>query len=121
MLVRGIRGAITVAENTSNAIREATKELLEAMVKENGLDPELIASAIFTVTKDINGDFPASAARDMGWNMVPLICATEIDVPGGMARVIRVLLHVNTIKPQGEIKHIYLRGAVGLRKDLAAQ
>ena len=121
MYVRGIRGAISVTENSPQAIREATKELLLAIVKENDLDPSLLASVIFTVTKDINADFPASTAREIGWHMVPLLCCTEIDVPGSMPRVIRVLIHVNTTKEQDQIKHVYLGDAVGLRKDLAAQ
>ncbi len=121
MLVRGIRGATSVEENTSLAIKAATKELLNAIVTENRLEPDVITSAIFTVTKDLNADFPASAAREMGWNMVPLICATEIDVPGAMPLCIRVLIQVNTDKGQNEMKHIYLRQAVTLRKDLAAQ
>jgi chorismate mutase len=121
MLVRGIRGAISVEENSSEAIKGATRELLRAIITENQLESEFIASAIFTVTKDINADFPASAARELGWNMVPLICATEIDVPGSMERCIRVLIHVNTDKGQNDIKHIYLKEAVKLRRDLAAQ
>jgi len=119
--VRGIRGAITALENTKESIMEATRELLLAIVRENELNTEDIASIFFTVTADLNADFPASAARDLGWVYVPLLCATEIDVPGSMTRVIRVLVHVNTTKKQDEIKHIYLRNAVGLRKDLSAQ
>ncbi len=121
MVVRGIRGAISVAENTAEAIRISTKELLLTMVEENGLDPAMIASALFTVTKDIDADFPASTARELGWNMVPLICATEINVPGSMPKIIRVLIQVNTDKAQDEIKHIYLGDAVTLRRDLSAQ
>lgn len=121
MVVRGIRGAITVPKNDAAEISAATKELLTAMIKENDIDPSQIVSAFFTVTKDLNADFPASSARDLGWTMVPLICATEIDVPGSMSRVIRVMLQLNTDKSQAEINHVYLRDAVGLRKDLAAQ
>ena len=119
--MRGIRGAITVQENTSEAIKEATKELLQKIVEENLLVLEDIVSAIFTVTPDLNADFPASSAREIGWDRVPLLCATEIPVPGAMERCIRVLIHVNTALGQEEIKHIYLREAVRLRRDLAAQ
>lgn len=121
MLVRGIRGAITVEENTVEEIKGATRELLLTMVEENQLDSSMIASAIFTVTRDLNAEFPAATARDLGWNMVPLICANEIDKPNAPQKVIRVLIHVNTDKEQHEIKHVYLRGAVVLRRDLAAQ
>lgn len=121
MAVRGIRGATTVEENISAQIKEATKELLQAIVLENDLDKEDIVSAVFTVSSDLDADFPASSAREMGWDRVPLLCATEIPVPGSMPFCIRVLLHVNTDKSQGEIVHIYLRKAVSLRKDLAAQ
>jgi chorismate mutase len=118
MMVRGVRGAISVEANTSEAIRNATKELLEKIVKINELNPEDIASAFFTVTKDLNADFPASAARELGWTSVPLLCATEIDIPGSLPCIIRVLLHTNTTKSQQEIKHVYLKEAVKLRKDL---
>ncbi|MDA8226906.1 MAG: chorismate mutase [Desulfitobacterium hafniense] len=119
-MVRGIRGAITVSENTREQIREATQELLKAIVVENKLNLEDIASAFFTVTADLNADFPASSAREIGWHSVPLICSTEIPVPGSIERCIRVLLHVNTDISQREIKHIFLREAASLRKDLLA-
>lgn len=115
---RGIRGAISVQENTADKIIEATRTLLETIIRENEVDPEDIASALFTVTADLNTEFPAVAARAIGWNYVPLVCATEIDVPGSLARCVRVLLHVNTQKSQKEIKHIYLGEAARLRKDL---
>ncbi len=121
MVVRGIRGAISVSENTAEAIKQATKELLLAIAAENELDPEMIASALFTATKDLDADFPASTARELGWNMVPLICATEINVPGSMPKVIRVMIQVNTDKSQDEINHVYLGNAVSLRRDLSAQ
>ena len=120
-MVRGIRGATTVEANHSAQIREATQELLQALVKENKLLLEDLVSAIFTVTPDLNAEFPASFAREIGWDRVPLLCATEIPVPGSMPLCIRVLLHVNTSLNQTEINHIYLRNAVSLRKDLAAQ
>jgi chorismate mutase len=121
MYVRGIRGATTVEENSAGLIKAATKELLQAIVQENSLSLEDIVSAIFTVTSDLDADFPASSAREIGWERVPLLCATEIPVPGALGLCIRVLLHVNTTLRQREIKHIYLHKAVALRKDLAAQ
>ncbi|GAB6174070.1 chorismate mutase [Paradesulfitobacterium aromaticivorans] len=120
-MVRGIRGATTVGSNTAEEIKEATIELLQAIVKENNLSEEDIVSAIFTVTSDLNADFPASSARAIGWDRVPLLCSTEIPVPGSMPLCIRVLLQVNSDKSQLEISHVYLRKAVGLRQDLAAQ
>jgi len=118
MAVRGIRGATSVEENNADKIREATRELLGRMVEENGLDLTDAASVLFTVTKDLNAAFPASAAREIGWSTVPLLCATEIDVPGSEKGIIRILIHVNTDKKQHEINHIYLKHAVKLREDL---
>lgn len=117
--VRGIRGAITVEKNTPEAIVEATTRLLKAIVAANELRTEDIASIFFTTTPDLNADFPASAAREMGWSLVPLLCAREIDVPTSMPMLIRVLLHVNTTKSQQEIKHQYLGEAANLRPDLS--
>jgi len=98
---------------------EATKKLLLAIVKENEVDTGDIASIFFTLTADLNAQFPALAARELGWRHVPLLCAREISVPGAMAKVIRVLVHVNTEKSQQELKHIYLGDAVSLREDLS--
>jgi len=120
-VVRGIRGAITVERNTAEEIVAATRELLEVIIRENDLDPENIASAFFTVTADLDAEFPASAAREMGWKYVPLLCTTEINVPGRLDRCIRVLVHVNTEKTQRELRHIYLGKAVQLRVDLLPQ
>ena len=121
MPTRGIRGATTVAENEAEMILQATRELLEAIVKENAsMKPEDIGSAIFTVTEDLTATFPAQAARQMGWNMVPMMCAREIPVPGSLPKAIRVLVHWNTETPQNDIKHVYLRDAVKLRPDLVA-
>ncbi len=117
--VRGIRGAITAKGNTQREIFDATKKLLETMVKVNDVNTEDIASVFLTTTPDLNADFPATAARELGWNMVPLLCAREIDVPGSMERLIRVLMHVNTNKSQAEIRHQYLDEAASLRTDLA--
>ncbi len=116
--VRGIRGAITVEENSAGEIIDATTELLQALIEENQLDIEDIASAFFTVTHDLDAEFPASAARRLGWKYVPLLCAREIAVPTSVGKCIRVMMHVNTTQRQNEIKHIYLRGAVILRPDL---
>ena len=121
MPIRGIRGATTVAADQPDLILEATRELLEAILKENeGMKPEDVGSAIFTVTEDLASTFPAQAARQMGWSMVPMMCAREIPVPGSLRKVIRVLVHWNTDVPQSEIKHVYLRDAVKLRPDLVA-
>ena len=117
-MVRGIRGATTVEHNDATEIREATQELLKIILSENALCTEDLVSAIFTVTSDLNADFPASSAREIGWELVPLLCATEIPVPGGLSRCIRVLIHVNTTRCQSEIRHIFLRNAEALRKDL---
>lgn len=121
MSVRGIRGATTVAEDDPCLILQATRELLEAILQENeGMHPEDVGSAFFTVTADLVSTFPAQAAREMGWSMVPMMCAREIPVPGSLPKAIRVLVHWNTDTPQGEIRHVYLRDAVKLRPDLVA-
>ncbi len=119
-MMRGIRGATTVTENTSEAIHEATRELLERLLLDNSLVFEQICSVIFTVTPDLNAAFPAEAARALGMTMVPLLNALEIGVPGRLEKAIRVMMHVNTDRGQLEIKHIYLRGATVLRPDLAS-
>ena len=117
MPVRGIRGATTVDTDTRDAILAATRELLAAIVLANGVDPDEVASAVFTTTRDLTAEYPARAARDLGWSNVPLLGATEMSVPGGLPRCIRVLLHVNTRRPASKMKHIYLRGARALRPD----
>jgi len=119
MPIRGIRGAITVTNDHPNQILQATQELLEAILVANeGMQPEDIASAIFTMTEDLASTFPAQAARQMGWGLVPMLCAREIPVPDSLPNVIRVLVHWNTDIPQSDIKHVYLRDAVKLRPDL---
>ena len=121
MPIRGIRGATTVLADEPHLILQATRELLEEILEENkGMQPEDVASAIFTVTDDLASTFPAQAAREMGWSQVPMLCAREIPVPNSLARVIRVLVHWNTQIPQSEITHVYLRQAVKLRPDLVA-
>ncbi|MAT44158.1 MAG: chorismate mutase [Anaerolineaceae bacterium] len=120
MPVRGIRGATTVTENTEQTILTATRELLGKMVNSNpGLQPEEIASAWFTVTPDLNAAYPAKAARQLGWQSVPLLCTQEIPVPDGLPMCIRVLLHWNTDRSQVEIQHVYLGEAESLRPDLS--
>jgi len=119
MTVRGIRGAINIAENSKEEILSKSRELLESIVKANKVKAADIAAAIFTLSPDLNADFPAYAARQMGWTDVPLMCARELDVPGAMARVIRVLLLVNSKIPASKIKHQYLGDTPQLRPDLA--
>ncbi|OGB90528.1 chorismate mutase [candidate division WOR-1 bacterium RIFCSPHIGHO2_01_FULL_53_15] len=116
MAIRGIRGATSVASNNKEGISAATKELLAALVRENELAIGDIASALFSSTAGLNAEFPAVAARELGWNDTPLLCMQEIDVPGSLKNCIRVLLHVNTDKSQKEMKHVYLREAVNLRR-----
>jgi chorismate mutase len=116
-VVRGIRGATTVDVNEKEAIIQATEELLEEITRQNGFLPSDIASVIFTVTRELNATFPAEAARKRGWMLVPMLCATEIPVPGSLSMCIRVLIHVNTTKGQEEMRHVYLRRAVTLRPD----
>jgi chorismate mutase len=121
MPIRGIRGATTVNADEPELILQATRELLEEILSENeGMRPEDVASAIFTVTDDLAATFPAQAARQMGWGLVPMMCAREIPVPGSLPRVIRVLVHWNTELAQNQITHVYLRDAVKLRPDLVA-
>ena len=121
MPIRGIRGATTVTADEPELILQATRELLEEILAENeGMRPEDVASAIFTVTDDLASTFPAQGARQMGWGLVPMLCAREIPVPNSLPRVIRVLVHWNTELPQDRITHIYLRDAVKLRPDLVA-
>ena len=118
MPCRGIRGATTVEANTAEAILAATRELLARLVAANGLASEDLGSAFFTVTPDLDAAFPAQAARQLGWQQVPLLDALEIPVPGSLPRCVRVLLHWNTARSQAEVRHVYLHGAAGLRPDL---
>ena len=121
MPIRGIRGATTVTADEPDLILQATRELLEEILAENeGMRTEDIASALFTVTDDLASTFPAQGARQMGWGLVPMMCAREIPVPGSLPRVIRVLVHWNSEVSQKEITHVYLRDAVKLRPDLVA-
>jgi chorismate mutase len=120
MRLRGIRGATTADANTKEAILEATTELLQALIEQNGLHRDDVASAFFTTTPDLDAEFPALAARlKFGWTHVALMCAHEIDVPGSLPMCVRILLHVNTGKAQDEVKFVYLRGAMALRQEPA--
>jgi len=121
MLTRGVRGAPTVETNTRDAILAATRELLAAMLKANELEVQDVASAFFTTTQDLNAEFPALAARDLGWTDVALLCGHEMTVPGSLPMCLRILLHVNTRKPASDIHHVYLRGARALRPDVSPQ
>ena len=115
---RALRGAITVEENTADEILQATSLLLQEMVQKNAVSIDDMVSIFLTLTPDLNAAFPALAARSLGWSQVPLLCASEIAVPGGLPRCIRVLMHINTEKKPAELKHVYLRKAVTLRQDL---
>ena len=114
---RGVRGAITVDSNDAEQILIATRELLYIMIRSNGIEPEDVASAIFTTTVDLDATYPALAARQLGWYEVALLCGHEMDVPGGLAKCIRVLVNWNTERSATEIVHVYLRNAKGLRPD----
>ena len=116
--VRALRGATTVDVDTTEQICERTQALVNAMLDRNGVDKDDLISILFTATDDIHAMFPATAARDIGLGDVPLICARELDIVGGTARCIRVMMHLNTTRPRAELHHIYLEGARGLRDDL---
>jgi len=116
MFVRGIRGATTVKQNERQEMLQATKELLLRLMEANQVLVKDIASIIFTVTQDLTAEFPAVAARELGWNDTPLLCSCEINVPKSLPKCIRILLLVNTNLSQEEIKHVYLNEAVNLRR-----
>ncbi len=118
MPCRGVRGATTVQKNDREEILTATRQLVALMVRRNNIDKLDVASAIFSTTPDLDAEFPALAARQLGWLDVPLLCGHEISVPGSLPRCIRLLVHWNTDVPQREIQHIYVRDAVRLRPDL---
>ncbi len=117
--VRGVRGATTTEANTREAILAATNELLCLMIEANHIEPDDVASVIFTTTVDLNADYPALAARALGWHDVALMCMHEMNVPHGLKMCIRRLLHWNTEVPAQAVKHIYIKGAVNLRPDRA--
>ena len=119
MPCRGVRGATTVQKNDREEILKATRQLVALMVRRNNIDKYDVASAIFSTTPDLDAEFPALAARQLGWLDVPLLCGHEIAVPGALTHCVRVLVHWNTDIPQREIQHIYIRDAVRLRPDLS--
>lgn len=117
---RGVRGATTIEQDTQQEILAATRELLTLLIEANGIDPDDVASAIFTTTPDVTAEYPALAARQLGWTDVALLCGHEMNVPHGLQKCIRVLLHWNTTKSAQEIRHVYQKGAVNLRPDKVA-
>jgi chorismate mutase len=117
--VRAIRGAVQVDADEREAILEATAELVAEVMSRNELTTEDVISVLFTATPDLSAEFPALAARKTGFHAVPLMCATEIPVPGAMPRVVRLMAHVETDRARSEIQHVYLRGAAALRLDIA--
>ncbi len=116
---RGIRGATTVTENTREAILEATRDMLIRMIEANGIHPDDIASAIFTTTPDLDAEFPAVVARELGWLDTALLCGHEMSVPGSLQHCIRVLVHWNTTRRANEVIHVYEREARNLRPERA--
>lgn len=121
LMVRGVRGATTVPENTAEAIIKATAELLQRMIDVNEIEEKYVASVIFTTTPDLNAAYPAQAARAVGWQHTALLGCQEIDVPDGLERCIRVLIHWNTSKQLEEVQHVYMHGAEQLRPDLNSE
>jgi len=119
MPCRGVRGATTADANTPEDLLKATLQLLALMIRQNAIQQEDVASAIFTTTVDLDAEFPAMAARQLGWFHVPLLCLHELDVPGSLRRCVRILLHWNTEKTADEIIHVYIKGAERLRPDLS--
>lgn len=116
--MRAVRGATTVEKDDAELVVSATRELLSALAERNAFAHEQIVSAIFTVTPDITSEFPARAARELGWVDVPLLCAMEIPTARGLTHCIRILLHIETELPRSALRHVYLRDAVELRPDL---
>jgi chorismate mutase len=118
--LRALRGATTVARDAADAILDATRELLQEVMQRNGVCADDVVSAIFTTTRDLTSEYPAAAARALGWAGVPLMCMSEIDVPGGLPRCVRVLIHAEMEPDVPRPRHVYLRDATVLRPDLAA-
>lgn len=119
MQVRGVRGATTADANTREDILTATRQLLALMIRVNGIEAADVGSVIFSLTRDLDAEFPALAARQLGWLDVPLLCTYEVDVPGSLRRCVRVLVNWNTTKTQREIQHVYIKDATRLRPDLS--
>ena len=118
LAVRALRGATTIDTDTADEVRARTIALLEQMLERNGVEHDDIISVLFTATDDIHSMFPASAARDIGFGDLPLICARQLDITDATPRCIRVLLHPTTTRSRSELRHVYLEGASGLRDDL---
>ncbi|MGI5202624.1 chorismate mutase [Spirillospora sp. CA-108201] len=119
MPVRAVRGATQIDADDRDQILEATTELVSEVMARNELSTDDVISVIFTVTPDLTSEFPALAARKLGFHEVPLLCATEIGVPGALPRVIRLMAHIATERPRSDVQHVYLRGATALRLDIA--
>ncbi len=119
MAVRAIRGAIQLDVDEREHLLASTRELVTAVLEANSLTADDLISILFTVTVDLRSEFPALAARELGMGDVPLLCTVEIDVPGAMPRVVRLMAHAEMDGPRSDVQHVYLRGAVGLRRDLA--
>ncbi|GGT54850.1 chorismate mutase [Actinomadura citrea] len=119
MAVRAVRGATQIDADDRDQILEATTELVSEVMARNELTTGDVISVIFTVTPDLTAEFPALAARKLGFHEVPLLCATEIGVPGALPRVIRLMAHIATDRPRSDVQHVYLRGATALRLDIA--
>ncbi len=119
MAVRAIRGATTLEIDERDHLHERTQELVETILRENSLAPDDVISVFFTCTPDITSDFPAAAARQLGFGAVPLMCGQEMAVPGALPQVVRVMMHIETDAPRDQIVHVYLHKAVALRRDLA--
>lgn len=119
MAVRAVRGAIQVDADERDQILAATTELVTEVMRRNGLTTDDVISVIFTATPDLTAEFPALAARKLGFHEVPLLCATELNVPHALPRVIRLMAHIETDRPRSKVQHVYLRGATALRLDIA--
>ncbi|MFG2085999.1 MULTISPECIES: chorismate mutase [unclassified Spirillospora] len=119
MTVRAVRGATQVEADDRDQILEATTELVAEVMSRNELSTDDVISVIFTTTPDLTAEFPALAARKLGFHDVPLLCASEIAVPGSLPRVIRLMAHIETGRPRSDVQHVYLRGATALRLDIA--
>ena len=119
MAVRAIRGAIQLDADERDHLLASTRELVEAVMSANALSSQQLISILFTVTSDLRSEFPAVAARELGMGDVPLLCTTEIDVPGALPRVVRLMAHADMDVPRSKVQHVYLRGAVALRRDIA--
>ncbi len=116
--LRGLRGATTVDADTTEQVNERVVALVEEMLRRNDIDKDDLVSVVFTATDDIHSMFPAAAAREIGFGDVPLICARELEIDGGTPMCVRIMMHINTEKARGELHHVYLEGAKGLRDDL---